>query len=134
MQCLNSGSSATACPPEHESVVSDESLQVFDMYSTFQVKRNLFHIETTTCTTGLYTSFQELSKKITAEWMDIGRELKLTEGDLFHLKKDHHNNQKEAIYQMLVTWRNKEDTAATCVTLREVLRKCNRADLGKHVK
>ncbi|KAJ8037653.1 hypothetical protein HOLleu_18530 [Holothuria leucospilota] len=74
---------------------------------------------------------QELAGKITKEWLDIGRFLAIPEAQLQHLKEDNRNNQKEVIYQMLLSWKQREGSQATRRVLADALQKAERKDLAE---
>ncbi|KAJ8024596.1 F-box/LRR-repeat protein 4 [Holothuria leucospilota] len=76
---------------------------------------------------------QMLSECITAEWLDIGRSLKISDPELHNIKSDYSDRRKEAIYQMLLSWKCKEGSEATHEVLAKALKAAKRVDLAEEV-
>lgn len=74
-------------------------------------------------------SFQCLSREISNEWKDIGRELGLDDSKLDNIETDYSGNQKEQVYQMFLMWYQESGQRATYRVLREALIAASRKDL-----
>ncbi|PIK44757.1 hypothetical protein BSL78_18395 [Apostichopus japonicus] len=72
-----------------------------------------------------------LSKKITNDWKDVGRELGLKDEHLENLDLTCNKDHKEKVYQMLLKWQ-RGSLAATNDVLADALISAGRADLVKH--
>ncbi|XP_071842505.1 uncharacterized protein [Apostichopus japonicus] len=72
----------------------------------------------------------DLSKEIPKEWKNVGRNLGLKEPELCNLERDCTNQEhKETVYQMLLTWKQKNGSQATYRVLGEALEAAGRRDL-----
>ncbi|PIK47025.1 hypothetical protein BSL78_16115 [Apostichopus japonicus] len=72
----------------------------------------------------------DLSGKIPKEWKNVGRNLGLKEEELCIVETDSNNQgHKEAVYQMLLTWKHSNGNQATYRVLGEALIAAGRRDL-----
>ncbi|XP_071851439.1 uncharacterized protein [Apostichopus japonicus] len=75
-------------------------------------------------------SLMDLSGKIPNEWKNVGRILGLKDPELCILERDNNNQGlKEAVYQMLRTWKHSNGSKATYRVLGEALLAVGRRDL-----
>ncbi|XP_071844109.1 receptor-interacting serine/threonine-protein kinase 1-like [Apostichopus japonicus] len=78
-------------------------------------------------------SLRDLSVDISKCWMEVGRNLQLTEGQLESLDKEGYITLREKIYQMLLVWKRKGGSAATYDVLGDALQKAGRLDLKEYL-
>lgn len=76
---------------------------------------------------------QYLSSEMKDEWQNVGRNLHITEGQLYKFTSDHGRREEEVIYQMLLHWQQKEASKATRKTLAKALREANSTALADFV-
>ncbi|XP_071842509.1 uncharacterized protein [Apostichopus japonicus] len=72
----------------------------------------------------------DLSEEIKNEWKAVGRNLGLEDSKLYNLESDYTNQgHKETVYQMLLTWKQRNGSQATYRVLGEALIAAGRRDL-----
>ncbi|PIK39683.1 hypothetical protein BSL78_23473, partial [Apostichopus japonicus] len=75
-------------------------------------------------------SLRDLSEEIQNEWKAVGRNLGLDDSKLYNLERDYTNQgHKETVYQMLLTWKQRNGSQATYRALGEALKAAGRTDL-----
>ncbi|XP_071843397.1 uncharacterized protein [Apostichopus japonicus] len=75
-------------------------------------------------------SLRDLSKEIPKESENVGRNLGLDDSELCTLERDYTNKgHKETVYQMLLTWKQRNGSQATYRVLGEALKAAGRTDL-----
>ncbi|XP_071848885.1 uncharacterized protein [Apostichopus japonicus] len=72
---------------------------------------------------------RELSGEIPDKWKEVGRNLGLKNSELSIIKKNNDLDHKETVYQMLLTWKERNGSGATYRKLGEALNIAGRKDL-----
>ena len=75
---------------------------------------------------------EHLSKKISVGWRKLGRRLSFEEEDLQEFDRGHEEISEKA-YAMLLSWKQRKGSDATCRVLNDALRETlvNRTDLAQ---
>ncbi|XP_071843341.1 uncharacterized protein [Apostichopus japonicus] len=101
-----------------------------------EAEGNLAGAEATTIDSEEVTNetLQDLSGNLFKEWLDVGKNLKLDETELYNIEADNRRKgQKEVVYHMLLLWKRKRGKKATNKTLRDALKAANRKDLSDYL-
>lgn len=76
---------------------------------------------------------KELSGELEDDWKVVGRKLGLKNPELSNIESDNSRNLKEAKYQMLCKWLQKNGSTATYQNLATAFMEANKGDLAEAV-
>lgn len=77
---------------------------------------------------------QDIHPKITREWRDVGRNLRLSNEVLYHIEQSHNGDSREMNHMMLYKWKQLYGVHATFALLADALSKSEREDLAQEVR
>lgn len=83
----------------------------------------------------LFASFRAIASEIGLQWMELARELDMSESTVWNIQKECGSDIGEKGYCLLSVWHEKNREKCDCeVMLRDVLLKMGRADLTRHLR